>query len=171
MKPVTRRVISSHPISLSKAARVLSRFVSTNTSSSMSSHALSAYLKRSSSSFNELLQFHRDLKSFQFPSKSHNGNKQTLPETVHLGASPTAAASPPRGDGIPDSFHGGRKREWKMGRDEREGGGSGADVCVDDMYERSEIKKRKNVEAGDGLDNGNEDSSGAKRKKKKKRKD
>ncbi|XP_058105969.1 uncharacterized protein LOC131249311 [Magnolia sinica] len=153
MKPVTGRVVSSKTISLSKAARVLAGFVSTDTGSSSSSQAVSAYLKRASFSFNDLLQFHSDLKSSQFTSKSRTDKKWTPAETVNA-----------RDDGILDSFDGGKKGDERKER-------SGADVGVDDGYERSERKKRENVEAGDGLDNGNEDSSGVKRKRKKKRVD
>lgn len=60
MKAVNGSLVSSQPITLSKAARALSTFLSTETGASQ---ALSSYLKRSSSSFDELFHFHRNLKS------------------------------------------------------------------------------------------------------------
>ncbi|XP_022146269.1 nuclear speckle splicing regulatory protein 1 [Momordica charantia] len=60
MKTVTGRVISSKPISLSKAASTLSSFLSTDNGASP---AFCAYLRRASASFNELKQLHKELKS------------------------------------------------------------------------------------------------------------
>ncbi|XP_010260126.1 PREDICTED: uncharacterized protein LOC104599327 [Nelumbo nucifera] len=60
MKTVSGSLVSSKPISLSKAASVLSSFVSAETGASQ---AVSAYLRRASDAFNELVQFHRELKA------------------------------------------------------------------------------------------------------------
>ncbi|XP_023007311.1 nipped-B-like protein B [Cucurbita maxima] len=60
MKTITGNVVSSKPISLSKAASTLSSFLSVDNGASK---ALCAYLRRASASFNELKQLHKDLKS------------------------------------------------------------------------------------------------------------
>ncbi|RWR81792.1 DNA topoisomerase 1-like protein [Cinnamomum micranthum f. kanehirae] len=69
-------LVSSQPITLSKAARALSTFLSTETGGS---HSLSSYLKRSSSSLDELFYFHRNLKSpkpHSSPSPSPTNHKK-----------------------------------------------------------------------------------------------
>ncbi|GMP89144.1 hypothetical protein CsSME_00040837 [Camellia sinensis var. sinensis] len=60
MKTISGNVTSTKPISLSKASKILSNFVTAETGAS---HAVSAYLKRASASFNELVQFHKELKA------------------------------------------------------------------------------------------------------------
>ncbi|KAJ4725926.1 nucleolar protein 58-like [Melia azedarach] len=60
MKAVTGKVLSTTPISLSKAASILSKFVSADNGASQ---AVCAYLRRASFSFNELNQLHKELKS------------------------------------------------------------------------------------------------------------
>ncbi|TXG73954.1 hypothetical protein EZV62_002533 [Acer yangbiense] len=59
MKTVTGRVLSTKPISISKAASILSNFVSAETGASQ---AVCAYLRRTSISFHELSQLHKELK-------------------------------------------------------------------------------------------------------------
>ncbi|KAK2643221.1 hypothetical protein Ddye_024984 [Dipteronia dyeriana] len=59
MKTVSGRVLSTKPISLSKAASILSNFVSAETGASQ---AVRAYLRRTSISFHELSQLHKELK-------------------------------------------------------------------------------------------------------------
>ncbi|KAF8397595.1 hypothetical protein HHK36_016515 [Tetracentron sinense] len=75
MKTISGRLVSSKPISLSKAASVLSTFVSAETGASQ---AVSAYLKRASASFNELVQFHRELKT----GRSKRKHQKTRVEAV-----------------------------------------------------------------------------------------
>ncbi|KGN47333.1 uncharacterized protein DDB_G0283697 [Cucumis sativus] len=60
MKTVNGSVVSSKPISISKAASTLSSFLSADNGASK---ALCAYLRRASDSFNELKQLHKELKS------------------------------------------------------------------------------------------------------------
>ncbi|CAN6806497.1 unnamed protein product [Brassica oleracea var. botrytis] len=60
MKTVTGSVNSAKPISLSKAATLLSGFVSSETQASQD---VSAYLRRASAAFTELRSFHREIRS------------------------------------------------------------------------------------------------------------
>lgn len=60
MKTVTGRVVSAEPISLSKAATLLSEFAS---SDNRASQDVSAYLRQASAAFTELKSFHREIKS------------------------------------------------------------------------------------------------------------
>ncbi|MCE3050859.1 hypothetical protein HAX54_048314 [Datura stramonium] len=50
------------PISLSKAASVMSNFVSDEAAGAGHSHAIATYLNRASRSFYELDEFHREIK-------------------------------------------------------------------------------------------------------------
>ena len=59
MKTISGKVVSSKPVSLSKAARILSKFASSDNGASP---AFAAYLKRASASFHELVQLHKELK-------------------------------------------------------------------------------------------------------------
>ncbi|GMI97029.1 hypothetical protein HRI_003372200 [Hibiscus trionum] len=80
MKTVTGKILSSTPISVSKAAKIISNFVSTDNGASQ---AISAYLRRASSSFGELKQFHREL---QKPSRSNRNHKKSKSDTTVDGA-------------------------------------------------------------------------------------
>ncbi|KAK2985573.1 hypothetical protein RJ640_025006 [Escallonia rubra] len=60
MKSISGRVISSKPISLSKAAETLANFASSDNGASQ---AVSTYLKRAAAEFTELAHFHKQLKS------------------------------------------------------------------------------------------------------------
>lgn len=67
MKTVSGNVISSKPISLPKAAKTLSTFV---TFENGASHAISAYLQRASTAFDELVHLHKELKADKSEHKS-----------------------------------------------------------------------------------------------------
>ncbi|KAI4375999.1 hypothetical protein MLD38_013801 [Melastoma candidum] len=60
MKTVSARIVSSKPISLSRAAKFLSNFVECDNGAS---RAISTYLRHSYDAFNELSEFHKKLKS------------------------------------------------------------------------------------------------------------
>ncbi|KAG9438943.1 hypothetical protein H6P81_019108 [Aristolochia fimbriata] len=62
MKSLSASVNSSEPISVKAASRILSRFISKENGASK---AVSSYLKRTSNCIDELIQFHRDLRSHQ----------------------------------------------------------------------------------------------------------
>ncbi|XVF46431.1 hypothetical protein PTKIN_Ptkin03bG0026200 [Pterospermum kingtungense] len=58
MKTVTGKMASSTPISVSKVAKIIAKFAATDNGASQ---AIGAYLRRTSSSFNELKQLHREM--------------------------------------------------------------------------------------------------------------
>ncbi|GAU23484.1 hypothetical protein TSUD_81660 [Trifolium subterraneum] len=70
MKTLTGRCESSKAISLSKATKIFSNFVSADNGASQ---AINAYLHRASAAFNELNQLHKELK----PSQSRRKNRQS----------------------------------------------------------------------------------------------
>ncbi|KAI9084679.1 hypothetical protein K1719_033323 [Acacia pycnantha] len=59
MKTISGKPVSEKPISLSKAAKILSKFISAENGAS---HVINTYLRRASSSFSELNQLHKELK-------------------------------------------------------------------------------------------------------------
>ncbi|OMO91374.1 hypothetical protein COLO4_18404 [Corchorus olitorius] len=80
MKTVTGRILSSTPISVSKAARTIAKFAATDNGASL---AISAYLRRASAGFNELKQLHKEL---QRSSKSDRKDKKSKSEATVEGA-------------------------------------------------------------------------------------
>ncbi|WJX53045.1 hypothetical protein P8452_39085 [Trifolium repens] len=70
MKTLTGRCESSKEISLSKATKIFSKFVSADNGASQ---AINAYLYRASAAFNDLNKLHKELK----PSQSHRKNRQS----------------------------------------------------------------------------------------------
>ncbi|XP_027332549.1 vicilin-like seed storage protein At2g18540 isoform X2 [Abrus precatorius] len=77
MKTISGHCVSLKEISLSKAAKILSKFVSADNGAS---HVIGAYLHRASVSFNELDQLHKELKSShsQKKHKSRTKSAQTV---------------------------------------------------------------------------------------------
>ncbi|CAJ1972873.1 unnamed protein product [Sphenostylis stenocarpa] len=74
MKTISGQCVSVKDVSLSKAAKILSKFVSADNGTS---HIINAYLHRASASFSELNQIHKELKS----SHSHKKHKRHKRET------------------------------------------------------------------------------------------
>ncbi|XP_057718425.1 uncharacterized protein LOC130932968 [Arachis stenosperma] len=68
MKTISGYCVSSKDISLSKAAKILSKFVSADNGAS---HAINAYLHRASAAFGELKQLHKEVKSSHSHKKKH----------------------------------------------------------------------------------------------------
>ncbi|MED6144463.1 hypothetical protein PIB30_015890 [Stylosanthes scabra] len=68
MKTVSGYCVSSRDITLSKAAKILSKFVSAENGAS---HAINAYLHRASVAFSELNQLHKEVKSSDSHKKKH----------------------------------------------------------------------------------------------------
>ncbi|KAJ0840133.1 hypothetical protein HanRHA438_Chr14g0651901 [Helianthus annuus] len=66
MKTVSGRIVSTKPLSLSKAAYVLSNFVSSDNGASQ---PVAAYLRRASAAFDELAYFKKHIKSKKSSSK------------------------------------------------------------------------------------------------------
>ncbi|KAK6235376.1 hypothetical protein QQP08_025966 [Theobroma cacao] len=80
MKTATGKILSSTPISVSKATKIISNFAATDNGASQ---AVSAYLRRASASFNELKQLHRELRK---QSKSDRKHKKSKSEAAVEGA-------------------------------------------------------------------------------------
>ncbi|XXG74793.1 hypothetical protein AAC387_Pa07g3420 [Persea americana] len=177
MKPVSGTITSSKTISLSKAARALSKFISIENGASQ---AVSAYLRRASAAFNELVQFHESLKSEKQHKKSRsqtaeriNGNLTDEGQNPRIEEPPSAAS---RGeDGLTnldeergDFDDGGRKIEKKKKKKRRElldeRGGDGAEEGEAEVK-----KKRKKIKMEEGLDDSNEKVNNSKKKKKRKK--
>lgn len=72
MKTVSGNCVSSKQTSLSKAAKILSKFVSVDNGASQ---VTSAYLHRASAAFDELNQLHKELKLPHSHKKKHKGHK------------------------------------------------------------------------------------------------
>jgi len=139
MKTVTGRVVSAEPISLSKAAKLLSGFASSDNGASQD---VSAYLRRASAAFTELKSFHREIKS-----------KETKPSSDRETKSKeTKQSSDARSErNVIDEFDGGkiryrnseavsvesiygRERDMKKSKDE--------DVVDEKVKEKLEVKRR-----------------------------
>ncbi|MBA0678702.1 hypothetical protein Goari_020027, partial [Gossypium aridum] len=80
MKTVTGKILSSTPVSVSKAAKIIANFSATDNGASQ---AISAYLRRASASFSELKQLHNELRK---PSRSDHKHKKSKPQTTVDGA-------------------------------------------------------------------------------------
>ncbi|KAF8082740.1 hypothetical protein N665_0809s0042 [Sinapis alba] len=78
MKTVTGRVNNAKPISLAKAAKLLSGFVSSETEASQD---VSAYLRRASAGFTELKSVHREIRSAN-PSSEELGRAKGIDDSV-----------------------------------------------------------------------------------------
>ncbi|XAR60512.1 hypothetical protein NMG60_11033925 [Bertholletia excelsa] len=75
MKTISGKVTSTKPISVSKAARVLSNFVNAENGASQ---AVSVYLGRASAAFNDLVQFHKELKASKLESKQKKHEEESI---------------------------------------------------------------------------------------------
>ncbi|KAJ0020187.1 hypothetical protein Pint_32270 [Pistacia integerrima] len=151
MKTVTGRVLSTTPISLSKAASILSKFVNADTNASP---ALCAYLRRASVSFNELSQLHKELKS----SRKHKISKSDI---VAEEEKPTRKSSHGLSNGLESKINKDKKK--------KEGGeltvnGSGIEVVEEKTMKK---KKRKSGEIEEGKEIHSEESPIKKKKKRK----
>ncbi|XP_028783491.1 DNA ligase 1-like [Neltuma alba] len=82
MKTISGKPISAKPISLSKAAKILSKFISAENGAS---HVVSAYLRRASSSFSELNQLHKELKSPHSDRKHKRSRSKTRDDKGKFG--------------------------------------------------------------------------------------
>lgn len=72
MKTISGNCVSSKQVSLSKAAKILSKFVDAENGAS---HVIGAYLHRASAAFNELNEFHKELKSSHSHKKKHKRHR------------------------------------------------------------------------------------------------
>lgn len=108
MKSVKGEVLSTTPISITKAAKILSKFVYADTGASQ---AVCAYLRRASASFNELNQLHKEL-------KSHRKHKITKSKIVTEVGEPTQSFISNRSDGE-ESGRKNHKKKKKKKEEER----------------------------------------------------
>lgn len=113
-KTVTGKLVSTKPISLSNAAKYISRFTSENRGRSQ---AVSAYLQRASDSFNSLVQFQKKLKG------SHSRREEQVSQLLELAAKVealgTADENPP-GEKIENSERKGKgkkNQEFELNKD------------------------------------------------------
>ncbi|KAL5553317.1 hypothetical protein UlMin_040718 [Ulmus minor] len=79
MTTISGTVISSKPISLSKATSILSTFVAADTGASQ---AIGAYLRRSLASFKELKQLHKELKADPSERKKKKRSRSEIADDV-----------------------------------------------------------------------------------------
>lgn len=136
MKSVKGQVLSTTPISISKAAKILSKFVYADTSASQ---AVCAYLRRASVSFNELNQLHKEL-------KSHRKHKITKSKIVTEDGEPIQSFISNRSDGE-ESERKNHKKKKKRKKNEEQRGWVGD--TVENEGETVEDRVRIKIEESD----------------------
>ncbi|XP_031282398.1 uncharacterized protein LOC116140969 [Pistacia vera] len=164
MKTVTGRVLSTTPISLSKAASILSKFVNADTNASP---ALCAYLRRASVSFNELSQLHKELKS----NRKHKISKSDIVAEEEKPTRSVLSDQQLTHPELRESSHGlSNGLESKINKDKKKKergeltvNGSGIEV----VEEKTMKKKRKSGEIEEGEEIHSEESPIKKKKKRK----
>ncbi|CAJ1972871.1 unnamed protein product [Sphenostylis stenocarpa] len=82
MKTISGHCLSVKDVSLSKAAKILSKFVSADNGTS---HIINAYLHRASASFTELNQIHKELESSQSHKKYKRHRGEIVKPALSLG--------------------------------------------------------------------------------------
>ncbi|XVF68647.1 hypothetical protein PTKIN_Ptkin11bG0018200 [Pterospermum kingtungense] len=180
MKTLTGKVVSSTPISVSKAAKIIANFAATDNGASQ---AISAYLRRASASFNELKQFHRELRK---GSKSDRKHKRSKSEVTVEGAGESSfepsvfnltrgavelSQEASHGDGDSErNKHKNKKKEKDKEKGEMGNfGDGGGKIIIEDGESKRNRKEEKKNEGNFGEDEGNmviDQSEGKKHKKK-----
>ncbi|KAL0673190.1 hypothetical protein Bca4012_001171 [Brassica carinata] len=157
MKTVTGSVNSAKPISLSKAATLLSGFVSSETQASPD---VSAYLRRVSAAFTELRSFHREIRSANQKSELQElGRAKGIDDLVENGNL--------TGD---ESVHG-RKQDKKKSKVNKEEDVVEGKVMVKlEDEERNKERKKKNKDEN-AIDKQLEEERKKNKKKKSKKED
>ncbi|CAK8539236.1 unnamed protein product [Lathyrus sativus] len=182
MKTLFGRCESSKEISLSKATKILSKFVSADNGASQ---VINAYLHRASDAFNELNQLHRELKpsqSYRKKSRSH-----VTDDSGRVGVSSVTSADVKSEIGIIREKVCGENVDEKLIEDDVKLGLETNGSVVDGSEKRSKKDKKKKNEFGNKKGDGklpkmgqNENESGQgdeemedgkKQKKDKKKKD
>ncbi|KAF5930916.1 hypothetical protein HYC85_031789 [Camellia sinensis] len=158
MKTISGNVTSTKPISLSKASKILSNFVTAETGAS---HAVSAYLKRASASFNELVQFHKELKASK-PDRRLKNNVQDHPLKYEHNSEEEYEE-----DGVGKKHKKKKKKRKSEGVDDEEVVDSAEQS--NSKKKKKKKKKRKSEEADDEEVVDSAEQSNSKKKKKKKR--
>ncbi|KAK8601522.1 hypothetical protein V6N13_058785 [Hibiscus sabdariffa] len=175
MKTVTGKILSSTHISVSQAAKIINNFAATDNGASQ---AISAYLRRTSASFSELKQLHKELRK---PSRSGHKHKKSKSETTGDGARESSLepsvfnstreavqlsqeASHEYGDGERKKHKNKENKEKGEGINFRAGGGK---IGIEDgeikrreeknegktVTEQSEVKKHKKEKSGRNIGN------------------
>ncbi|KAK9061957.1 hypothetical protein SSX86_019141 [Deinandra increscens subsp. villosa] len=163
MKTVTGKIVSTKPVNLSKAAKILSNFVNSDNGASQ---PVAAYLRRASAAFNELVYFkkHHMLKksSKEDTLTKSDMSRRSLEENKKFGQDPVEVDES-RAREVEGKL---RKKEKKKKKTEGSlGSGENNNIEVESkpsnetMSEKNEEKKRKkkkrkNAEA-DGGEMGN----------------
>lgn len=105
MKTVSGEIISTRPVSLANASKILLKFVTVDNGAS---HAISIYLRKASEAFDELNQFHKGLRTSNSDRKSRKSS--SLAESFN--SSPRETQSE---DGESDQRKRGKKKAGDAG--------------------------------------------------------
>lgn len=137
MKSVSAQLVSSEPVSLAKASKILSNFVSIDNGAS---HAVSVYLRRAAVSFADLNQFHKDLKSSSSSSKSRKKHTQIITFDFEQDE-PKSKENEKKVKESEGSL--GIEVDKSEGRKKKKRKGDEMDDVSGDFSERSEVSKKK----------------------------
>ncbi|KAL6505938.1 hypothetical protein OROHE_023317 [Orobanche hederae] len=154
MRKITGQLISSKPVSISRAAKLLTRFAAVDNGSSAT---VSLYLQRTADAFNQLVQFHSKHPKNSAVEIIPDREKARKSETDNLEKIPDAKT-------VVDSKNRGGK-DKKTVNEAAEANPNEDDVRDlkrEEKEEKKEKKKKKKMKSGDDDD--------SKKKKKKKRK-
>ncbi|XP_012846014.1 PREDICTED: uncharacterized protein LOC105966017 [Erythranthe guttata] len=160
MRKISGQLLSSKPISLSRAAKLISRFAAVDNGSSP---VVSLYLQRTADAFNNLVQFHsKRLRTSDVESSPDRKRAPKPPEDLPERNSNGAAAEDSNGGAHPNSVEvttEERKRKKK----------SRSDSAVDDSKERSGNNPEANSSCVDEVQNGEKGEMKKKKKNKNKK--
>ncbi|KAL6566276.1 hypothetical protein OROGR_001891 [Orobanche gracilis] len=149
MRKITGQLLSSKPVSISRAAKLLTRFAAVDNGSSAT---VSLYLQRTADAFNQLVQFHSKHPKNSVVGISPNRERARKSETT------------PNGKTVEDSKNrGGKDKKTVNEAAEADPNEDGVrDLKREEKEEKKEKKKKKKMNSDDGDDDS--------KKKKKKRK-
>ncbi|KAL7110937.1 hypothetical protein ACP275_05G057000 [Erythranthe tilingii] len=166
MRKISGQLLSSKPISLSRAAKLISRFAAVDNGSSP---VVSLYLQRTADAFNNLVQFHSNRsKTGDVESSPDRNRAPKHPEDRPERNSDGAAAEDSNGGANPNSVEVQNSRSEEKKRKKK----SKSDSAVDDSKERSGNNPEANscVDEVQNLQNGEKGEMKKKKKKNKKSK-
>ncbi|KAL6543909.1 hypothetical protein OROGR_010406 [Orobanche gracilis] len=152
MRKITGQLLSSKPVSISRAAKLLTRFAAVDNGSSAT---VSLYLQRTADAFNQLVQFHSKRPKNSAVEISPDRKKARKYETENHEKTPDAKT-------LEDSKNRGRK-DKKTVNEAAEANPNEEDVR-DLKREEKEDKKKKKMKSDD---DGDDDSNKKKTKKRK----
>ncbi|KAL8053166.1 hypothetical protein ABFX02_05G053600 [Erythranthe guttata] len=149
MRKISGQLLSSKPISLSRAAKLISRFAAVDNGSSP---VVSLYLQRTADAFNNLVQFHsKRLKTGDVESSPDRNRAPKPAEDRPERNSDGAAAEDSNGGGNPNSVEVQNSTSEEKKRKKKSRSDSVVDdskECVDEVQnlqngEKGEMKKKK----------------------------